>query len=368
MTAADVLAGRALWSVEEADCLPWLSALPEKSISLVVGSPPYEDQRTYGIGFSLKGQAWVDWMVEVVRAACRACAGLVCFVVEGKTKNYRWSATPALLMADLHRAGFNLRKPPAYRRSGIPGSGGPDWLRNDWELCVCVTPPGRLSWSDNTACGHPPLYGPGGAMSHRMKDGARVNQWGRPGGPRGMGNKDRDGETENTARPSHRTMTITRSREGQHAQTNGYGPPVLANPGNFLDCSEETFDALWEAFVSWSMTPEASSVIECGAAGGGHMGSKLAHESEAPFPEKLADFFVRSFCPPDAVVADCFSGSGTTAVAALKAGRRFVGCDLRASQVDLTGRRVDEALAPPQKKVTPVAEPGKGLFDDAGGD
>ena len=29
-------------------------------------------------------------------------------------------------------------------------------------------------------------------------------------------------------------------------------------------------------------------------AGGGHMGSDLAHDNEAPFPESLADFFVLS--------------------------------------------------------------------------
>ena len=38
--------------------------------------------------------------------------------------------------ADLKRAGFNMRKPPVFHRVGIPGSGGPDWLRNDYELAA----------------------------------------------------------------------------------------------------------------------------------------------------------------------------------------------------------------------------------------
>ena len=95
-----VLASESKWAVVEADCLRFLRALPPDSCDLVMGSPPYESQRTYGIGFDLKGQAWVDWMVEVFRAAAVTCKGLVCMVVEGFTKDYRWSATPALLLAD----------------------------------------------------------------------------------------------------------------------------------------------------------------------------------------------------------------------------------------------------------------------------
>ena len=63
-------------------------------------------------------------MVEVYRAALRVCKGLVAFVVEGRTENYSYSAGPLLLAADLRRAGITLRKPPIYKRSGIPGSGG----------------------------------------------------------------------------------------------------------------------------------------------------------------------------------------------------------------------------------------------------
>jgi len=152
------------------DCLEILRAMPTDSIDLVFGAPPYEDARTYGIGFSLKGQAWVDWMAQVVAESVRVCRGLVAFVVEGKTKNFQWSATPALLMADLHRAGIKLRKPPAFHRVGIPGSGGPDWLRNDYEFIVCAAK-GKLPWAENTAMGHAPKYAPGGAPSHRKQNG-----------------------------------------------------------------------------------------------------------------------------------------------------------------------------------------------------
>jgi len=73
------------------------------------------------------------------------------------------------------------------------------------------------------------------------------------------------------------------------------------------------------------------------------MGSDIAHENEAPYPESLVNFFVRSFCPPGGVVADPFMGSGTTAAVAIKNGRRFAGCDIRESEVKLANRRIKEA-------------------------
>jgi ParB family chromosome partitioning protein len=188
---ADVIVGSRPWSVVQANVLDFLGSLPADSVDLVFGSPPYEDARTYGIDFSLSGQDWVDWMIEVYRASLRVCTGLVAFVVEGRTEGFRWSATPALLLADLHRAGINLYKPPIYHRIGIPGSGGrrsdheaagggANWLRNDYEFVVAATRGGKLPWADGTAMGHRPKYAPGGDPSHRRQDGSRVNRgpWG----------------------------------------------------------------------------------------------------------------------------------------------------------------------------------------------
>ena len=269
------------------DCLTLLREMPPASVDLVFCSPPYEDARTYGIDFSLKGQAWVDWCRPRFLECLRVCKGLTAWVVEGKTSDYRWSATPALLMADLHRAGVNLRKPPLYVRDGIPGSGGPDWLKNKYEFIICASH-GKLPWSDNTAMGHPPIFGPGGAPSHRLADGTRVNG----------------------------KIQTRRKANGERLRDGIYKPPAIANPGNLIDC---------------------------GPGGGGHLGSRLAHENEAPFPESLVEFFIRSFCPPGGVVLDIFGGSGTTASVARRLGRRAISIDIRPSQHDLTLRRLAES-------------------------
>ncbi len=72
------------------------------------------------------------------------------------------------------------------------------------------------------------------------------------------------------------------------------------------------------------------------------MGSELAYDNEAPFPEKLVSIFIRSCCTVGGVVIDPFSGSGTTAKVATQLGRRAIAIDCRKSQVTLTKKRLKE--------------------------
>lgn len=314
-----------LW---EGDCLPFLRHLKPRCLDLCVTSPPYEAARTYGVGFKLRGDDWVRWAAVRFMECLRVCRGPVCWVVQGQTDDFEWSATPALLIAELRRRGANVRNPLIFHRVGIPGSGGPDWFRSDYEWVVCATERGgKLKWSDNTAMGHVPKWGPGGEMSNRLSNGSRRNQWG--GGEKSSNNRRPGGERQETGRPSHvitpvgafgnqassvgrrangekvlrlNKQVMTQERDGQHSQTQvGYTLPSISNPGNVIKC----------------------------LVGGGVMGDKFAHENEAPFPESLAEFLIRSLCPPGGTVLDPFLGSGTTAKVALMHGRNAVGIDVR---------------------------------------
>jgi site-specific DNA-methyltransferase (adenine-specific) len=57
-------------------------------------------------------------------------------------------------------------------------------------------------------------------------------------------------------------------------------------------------------------------------------------------PQALLDRIVRAGSSPGEVVLDPFNGSGTTGVAALALGRRYVGIDLDPRYLDLTQRRI----------------------------
>lgn len=271
----------------------------DKTFSLTLGSPPYMDARTYGIGVQRKCLEWVEWMLGVTREAVRVTDGLVLWVVAGVTRKKCYWPGPEMLLAEWWKRGGQCWRPAYWHRVGVPGSGGKQWLRADVEYVLAFKGAGDLSWSDNTACGHPPKWGPGGEMSHRLSNGARVNQWGYIG----SGNRRANGS---------RRTSIKRMRQPNGSrETQAYTPPVLANPGNLIKTN----------------------------VGGGLLGHKLAHENEAPYPEALVEFFVKSFCPPNGRVLDPFSGSGTTIDVADRLGRKGVGCDLRMSQCVLAKRR-----------------------------
>lgn len=195
----------------------------------------------------------------------------------------------------------------------------------------------KLDWSDNTACGHEPKWAPGGDMSHRLSDGTRRNQWG--SGEKSGFHRKKDGGRQETGRPSHRMHTKMELDGLMREQ--GYLAPAVANPGNYLSIDE-------------------SNVIHI-PVGGGLLGHDLAHENEAPFPEKLAEFFVKSLCPPSGTVLDPFSGSGTTVAVADRLGRIGIGMDLRMSQARIAMQRLTHPHAEIQKK--PKKEEFHPLFD-----
>jgi len=259
--------GEASWEFKVGDCrkLPY----PDDHFDLVFCSPPYESQRSYGeLEFNLSGEEWVTWATECYMECLRVSKGLVAWVIEGYTDDFSYTSTPFLLHADLHRQGVKMRKVVVYQRNGIPGTGGPEWLRNDWEPIICATKNGRLPWADNTAMGQPPKQNTPRVATNRHKDGSR--------------------------------------------KSGIYVDPEVCNPGNVIT----------------------------GIVGSGGMGWKDATSNEAPFPEWLAEFFIKSFCPPGGIVLDPFSGSGTTVSMAVKHGRNGVGIDARESQVWLGETRL----------------------------
>lgn len=61
---------------------------------------------------------------------------------------------------------------------------------------------------------------------------------------------------------------------------------------------------------------------------------------EAMFPVELASRVIRLFSDPDEVVLDPFLGSGTTAIAAIRTGRHYIGIEKEAKYVNLSNERI----------------------------
>jgi site-specific DNA-methyltransferase (adenine-specific) len=63
-------------------------------------------------------------------------------------------------------------------------------------------------------------------------------------------------------------------------------------------------------------------------------------DHEAKFPLELPSRTIRLLTDPNEIVLDCFMGSGTTAVAAVQAKRKFIGIELEKKYITLSRQRV----------------------------
>lgn len=77
-------------------------------------------------------------------------------------------------------------------------------------------------------------------------------------------------------------------------------------------------------------------------------------DHEAKFPIELPQRLIRMLTGPREVVLDCFMGSGTTAIAAVREGRDFLGIELDAEYVELARRKLAET-----KNVLDLTRPDK---------
>lgn len=74
---------------------------------------------------------------------------------------------------------------------------------------------------------------------------------------------------------------------------------------------------------------------------------QLCAEHPATMPLAMARDHVLSWTNPGEIVLDPFMGSGTTAVACIKTGRRFIGIEIEPKYFGLACRRIEEALRQP---------------------
>lgn len=349
-----------LWEVATGDSLEWLKSLETRSAGLVFFSPPYEAARTYGIGFKLTGQKWVDWMRPIIVEAARVSNGLVLVNAAGQVRKHRYSPIMEFLTADLVRLDGLVMGPSPYawtKASGIPGSGNKvsGYHRRNWEPVYGYCLPDRLPlvWNDQLAFGHKPKWGPGGEMSNRIRTGTRVNQWGQASGIKSGGHTGKNGKRNKKPRPSHIFVDAEEARNewgmaGGTGMKRANGTPRVHGKKKTTYCGRGMTNGLLGTPKGGCLSQPAianpGNVIHTNV-GGGHQGHKAAHKSVAPMPVALAERFVCWFCDPMLPLIDPFCGSGTSGHAALKHGRMFLGCDIDPEQVKVTRKRL-ESITP----------------------
>ncbi|MFO0874250.1 MAG: site-specific DNA-methyltransferase [Phycisphaerales bacterium] len=84
----------------------------------------------------------------------------------------------------------------------------------------------------------------------------------------------------------------------------------------------------------------------------------LKRRHPAVFPDAIPTDLVRCLCPPGGIVLDPFMGSGTTAVAARRLGRRFIGFEINRDYCGIAAQRLARLESPgpgsPRRRRRPV--------------
>lgn len=148
---------------------------------ITIGSPPYADCPKYeGMVQNYGVDEWIVFMLEATHEALRVTKGPVIWVATNPTRDgVYWPACEGF-MYQAWKLGMGILSPACWYKvddnnggTGIPGSGGKQWLRRDWEYVMAFKNAGPLPYANPKVHGHKPLFPPGGKARNRDKNGKR---------------------------------------------------------------------------------------------------------------------------------------------------------------------------------------------------
>lgn len=269
-----------------------LRSFPDELVDTIVTSPPYFQKRDYGVDGQLGREddlpQYIERLVQVFREARRVL----------KPTGSLW-----IVLGDTHRQGAAL---------GVP-----------WRVALAIQPLGWTLRSD--VIWHKPNAMPLATRRRLTPDHEYVFFFTRSN--RYYYDADAIREPHVTFSPHSRM----RGGRGHFHQRRGT-PENGKNGGN-----QNLHDGRWDqAFHPLGRNKRTVWSIPL---------SKFRQAHFAVCPEPLVATCIQATCPPGGIVLDPFLGSGTTAVAARRLGRRYLGIDCVADYCALAQERLASMTA-----------------------
>lgn len=113
------------------------------------------------------------------------------------------------------------------------------------------------------------------------------------------------------------------------------------------------------SWTDWIVCSRTSAQHRWGTLPGGYVAGEGWNDKArmGGKPTKLMELLVSDYSRPGELVCDPYMGAGTTGVACIKTGRRFVGIEIDPDAFDLACRRVEEAHNQPDMLIELSAQP-----------
>jgi DNA modification methylase len=139
--------------------------------------------------------------------------------------------------------------------------------------------------------------------------------------------------------------------------------------GNYFDLPPTSCVLVWDKMgpandfadceLAWTNLPKAVRRIRYLWNGMIREEKDIPREHPTQKPLGVMEWAIGHIPPPASLILDPFMGSGTTGVAAVKLGRKFIGIEIEPKYFDIACRRIEEALRQPDmfiEKPKPVKQ------------
>lgn len=279
--------------IYQGECLDYLCdniLLPNNSIHLIMTSPPYSDRRKSSYG-GIHPDKYVEWFLPISEQLLRILKPTGSFVLNIKehARNGERETYVLELILALKKQGWLWTEEYCwYKKNSYPGK-WPNRFRDNWERCLHFTKQKKFK-----------MY----------QDAVKVpiGDW---SVPRFRSMSERD---------FIRYASGTNSKFGRNVSN--WLNKKKVYPHNVLVFEKEHY---------LEPTTVVNSATEC---------SNRNHS--AVFPVELPGWFIRLFTRKGDIVLDPFAGIGTTALAAILQGRKYIGIEISAEYVQEARSNIEE--------------------------
>ena len=290
------------------DCADILDGLDENSVDLIFTSPPYANNRRKSPYKGVPVDTYVEWfspISEKLKRVLKSDGSFVLNIKERALHGERHTYVLELILELRKQGWFWIEEYIWHKTNSFPGK-WPNRFRDAWERCLHFTKNKKFK-----------MY----------QDNVMV--------PMGDWAKNRLGRLSDNDKIRYESKVAS----GLGRNVSNWVGRSKAYPTNVLSLSDT--NPLNSADPENPLTEELTNVLslptEC---------SNRGHS--ATFPQKLPLWFIKLFTTEGDVVLDPFIGSGTTAIACLKANRHFIGIELEAEYWQLAQRLIEQ-----EKRIMP---------------
>jgi DNA modification methylase len=306
--------GCCLDSITSGHCIDWLAGMPGDSIQTVITSPPYWGQRRYADEQPVQ---WMDgeWVAYGREATVEAYLRHSLEILRHLKRVLRTDGTIWWVMGDTYQTRTIVRPSTVERWEGYQGKRRTVWAANPDRRHSA----GHDYLKDKDLTLVPFLVANG--AQHIGLYVRSIIIW----------SKETDVEGEDISRRRHMPEPV-----GDRPTTGHEYILLLSKTSRYLYSGASTGNnggtASQPLRTVWSFPVSTNH--------GGHT---------AAFPLELARRCVQLTSRPGDLVADPFSGSGNTLIAAKELGRHYIGCDISPTYVDEAEKRLARIQVQPSE-------------------